>query len=265
MRPWLTPRLEVSRVEIVVPDLPEQLDGVCLAQVSDLHVGQAPWEPMRLEEAASVLRDSKPDLVLNTGDYFQGEPGMARVLIRVQTLRTREHPQVEGPANLTVLGNHDYYAGADKVRELCNALTSIGVKVLINEVLCLPIRGTEMTVAGLDAQQPGLDEAIGALRNAKKPRIILIHAPDLAQRLPAGTAELILAGHTHGGQIRIPFLSGPIVRRFSGSEYSRRRYEVNGIPLYINRGLGCTGVPLRFRARPELTLLRLRAPAKLEH
>jgi predicted MPP superfamily phosphohydrolase len=75
--------------------------------------------------------------------------------------------------------------------------------------------------------------------------------------LPAEVADLILSGHTHGGQVALPGLAGPTVRLLTGSRYVDGMYDVNGSPVYINRGLGCVGLPVRFRANPEVTLITL--------
>jgi len=85
----------------------------------------------------------------------------------------------------------------------------------------------------------------------------LVHVPDLVEKIPRGAADLVLAGHTHGGQFTLPFLEQHIVRYGCGSNYVDGLNTINDMPVYINRGLGYTGFPVRFRARPEVALVRL--------
>jgi predicted MPP superfamily phosphohydrolase len=105
--------------------------------------------------------------------------------------------------------------------------------------------------------QPRFDAAIAALLDAPRPRIVLIHEPDLAGWLPARGVDLVLAGHTHGGQATLPFLERVIVRAFARSHFVEGWYSVNDNLMYVNRGLGFTGYPLRVRVRPEVAIFRL--------
>jgi predicted MPP superfamily phosphohydrolase len=253
----LAPSLRVSRLDVAIPSLPEELDGCRIAHISDLHVGSHQWLPLHLDEVAATLREFDPDVVVNTGDYLQEDPPLAKVGAIAARLVIPSPPGLDGPANIAVLGNHDYYAGEEKVTDLKRLLGDLGIRVLINEQLELLFRERPLTIAGLNGQEPGLEETVVRLAKASPPRIVLVHEPELAQRLPPRSAELVLAGHTHGGQIRIPLLTNLIVRRFAGSNYAESRYLVNENPIYVNHGLGNTGLPFRFRARPEVTLFRL--------
>lgn len=254
----LSPRLEITRLHVRVPQLPVDLDGFTIAHISDLHVGIGDWEPPWMEEVASALTAERADIVVNTGDYLQGVPPAAKALAHAERLLLPESEALQGPRNLAVLGNHDYYAGEEAVHGLRAGLEALGVRVLANEMLSISRGGSPVVVAGLDGQAPGFDETSTLLREASAPRIVLMHEAELAERLARGTADLVLAGHTHGGQIALPGLTPLIVRRFNGSKFIAGWYHVNGNRLYINRGLGCTGLPLRFRARPEVTFFRLR-------
>jgi predicted MPP superfamily phosphohydrolase len=210
---------------------------------------------MRLEEAVEALRLTLPDLLLNTGDFLQHEPPAAKVAEAMHSivLAAREL----GTPHMAILGNHDYYTGEESVALLSTWLRELDVDLLTNEMREVEIHGGRVTVAGMSEDAPGIEEAIGRLIRSLRPRIVMVHAPEVAERLPEGSADLVLAGHTHGGQITIPFLEKAIVRRFSGSRYVEGLYSINGNPVYVNRGLGCTGIPFRFRARPEVSFFRL--------
>jgi predicted MPP superfamily phosphohydrolase len=104
---------------------------------------------------------------------------------------------------------------------------------------------------------PGFDRAVEDVLASSRPRIALVHEPEVAERLPWGAADLVLCGHTHGGQITLPGLEPFIVRRFAKTKYVEGIYQIQGMPVYVNRGLGTTGLPIRFRARPEVALITL--------
>lgn len=246
------PSLDINRVTVHVQDLPEALDGFIIAQISDIHVGEGDWGPQHLQEASDVLRRENPDIVVNTGDFLDREPPLGRVQAIAGRLTLPGEDR-----NFAVLGNHDYDAGEEIVQRLQRELHEAGIKVLENELTCVHRDDAGLTLAGLETEAPGWDQAVRKLEESGRPRVVLIHVPDCAGRLPAGIADLILAGHTHGGQIAFPGLEKQTVQKMCGSNYVEGMYEVNGSPMYVNRGLGCVGLPMRFRANPEVTLFTL--------
>lgn len=251
----LASRLEVTRVDVPIPGLSEGLIGFRIAHVSDLHVGHGSWEPLHAGEAARIVQAEAPDVVVNTGDYLQERPPLDKV---IDFARPFVLPSGGGaaPRNLTILGNHDYREPPDVVQSLTRRLKEIGIQVLVNRAACVGADGG-VSLVGLTWEAPGFEAAVEALRRATRPRIALVHEPDLVERIPAGSADLILAGHTHGGQITVPFMERLIVRKFSGSRYTDGWQRINDMPVYINRGLGTSGLPVRFRARPQVVLFRL--------
>lgn len=215
------------------------------------------WTPVEAAEAAELVHAARPDVVVNTGDYLQEEPPIEKVGHVASRFLLGQHPAVSGPANLAVLGNHDYYAGDENVAELSAHLESLGVCMLVNRGACVVSWSQGVSFVGLTDDAPGFDGAVAALLSSARPRIALVHEPDLAERLPPGCADLVLAGHTHGGQITLPGMKPFITRRFAKSNYVEGLYRINEMPVYVNRGLGCSGLPIRFRARPEVALIRL--------
>lgn len=245
------PSLEVTRQTIRIPALPAGVDGYLIAQLSDLHIGRGDWGPQHLEGAARAIREARPDVVVNTGDFLRRKPPLSRVESIVRRLL------VPGVPQFAILGNHDFYAGEEELGALVQLLDSLGVTVLENRVVSRKFGGETIAFAGL---QGNLHESAPALRElleTRRPRIVLLHEPDLAEHLPFGCADLVLAGHTHGGQVALSRLTPWIVRRFSGSRYVAGLYSIRGMPVYVNRGLGYTGLPFRFRAHPEVALIRL--------
>jgi len=250
-------RLEVCRLDVPVPDLPADLDGFCIAQVSDLHAGEGAWGPHHCQEAVDAMRAADPDVVINTGDFLQWEPAIERVgrVASGPVLPYKERAQTN--RNIAILGNHDYHPGQETAQKLRLELESVGIRVLENDGVCIPRGRAAVSFIGLTADAPGWDQGIERLLAATHPRIALVHTPDSAEYLPRDAADLVLAGHTHGGQCTLPGLESWVAWKFARTRYVAGMYSINDMPVYVNRGLGTTGLPLRFRARPELTLLRL--------
>lgn len=255
----LEPRLDVTRLDLRLKTLPPELDGFRIAQISDLHLGDGPWRPIHVQDAVDLLRAEDPDVVINTGDYMQGDPSLDRLLLMAERFVLPDKPSLSGPRNIGILGNHDYFPGVDVAAHLADGLRALGVALLQNDGVCVSRDGAGISFVGLTGEEgyAEFERGLEALAAATPPRVALIHRPDMARLVPPGGADLILCGHTHGGQIVIPGLRRWTVRQFCGSHFTEGLYEVNGIPTYVNRGLGCTGLPFRLRAAPEVTLIHL--------
>lgn len=248
----LIPPLSITHLEVRVRDLRADLDGFTIAHISDLHVGEGVWGPEHAEEASEAIQFEAPDVVVNTGDFLEGTPPWYRV---EEELHLFSAPVTEAHRNLAILGNHDYITGPESVETLKSHLDGYGIEVLENQAVRVK---DGVSFVGITDEVDGFERGVEELLSAPHPRIGLVHEPDLAERLPVDSADLLMSGHTHGGQITTPWLEGHIVRIFCGSRYVEGMYRVNGNPLYVNRGLGCVGLPLRVRAAPELTFVRLR-------
>ncbi|MGH2447810.1 MAG: metallophosphoesterase [Chloroflexota bacterium] len=247
-------RLLVTNIELTLPDVAAPLKGFTMAQLSDLHAGRNRWRPVHLNRAMAVIREAHPDVLVVTGDFLYRDPPLAELDDVFGALQSLPMPRI------VMLGNHDYYAGAEKACALSRALEAGGCRVLVNEREDVKRNGATVSFVALsdDALAANFEGGVARLMSSPHPRVALIHEPELAERMPSAAADLVLAGHTHGGQIDLPGLTHWIVRHFCGSNYIAGEYLVNGNRMYVNRGLGCVGVPFRFRAAPELTLVRLR-------
>jgi predicted MPP superfamily phosphohydrolase len=232
---------EIRELVVKIPGLPKALDGYTIAQVSDVHSGLFTG-PRELAEGLGRVRDVKPDMVVATGDLVDFDkrdaPPLARALA---DLAPRD-------GVFGILGNHDYYAGADEVRA---AMTRAGITMLVNDArIVRPNDGGGFALLGVDdewskkygAQGPDLARAAASLPK-ELPRILLAHQP-ATFRKTAGQVALQLSGHTHGGQIRPADM---LFRWVAG------RYERNGSVLYVNRGFGVAGPPVRLGVPPEIT------------
>ncbi len=254
--------LEVTRRNIVLRGLPEAFEGIRIAQLSDIHLDEF-TEPFFLRDAVRCINGLNPDLVFLTGDYVthglaprkfaQGAAWQCADIL--QGLKCRRI--------YAVLGNHDIQVGAKQVTA---ALRANGITVLINSYLPFERAGSRIWLAGLDdpvCGHPRPELAVPAsIRNRPdEPIVLMCHAPDYADKLityPAGQAvDVMLSGHTHGGQVRFPFV-GALALPPLGRKYVEGSFTVGSMQLYVNRGLGTVGVPFRLNCPPEITLHTLR-------
>jgi len=221
-----------------------------IVHLTDLHVGWGAPEHL-LDQAVRQCRRARPDLTVLTGDYLINSLEQVERLRRV--LRRLPRPCV------ATLGNHDHKAGADAVQRV---LAAQGITVLRNESRRVRLRGERLTVVGIDDGCTGHDDAPRAL--ARVPRgqraVVLTHDPELADEVARHGDHLVLAGHTHGGQVYVPLLTtayGLIRhRRYMAGWYTIRN-RGGGARLYVNAGIGYASTRVRFGAQPEIAVFDL--------
>jgi uncharacterized protein len=239
----------IERPTFVLPGLDPAHDGLRVAQLSDLHVGDR-TPPERIRAAIADVNAYRPDLVVLTGDYLCGER-------RGLGLMQEQLGGLEGPV-VAVLGNHDHWVdgpGAARV------LTAHGYSVLRNQNTTLVLRGAPFTVIGIDdllTRHARPKEAlVGARRGS---RLALAHGPKTADHLRRlGERVLCLSGHTHGGQVNIPGFTRFMLRAFAHEPYDRGLFRLGGVQLYVNRGVGNSALRIRVNSAPEVTLATFRA------
>jgi predicted MPP superfamily phosphohydrolase len=245
------PAYHVRRRAIAVAGLPASLDGLRLLHVSDLHLREGSELALRLPQ---VVGDVGHDLLVYTGDFIDTDadiPGIERLLARMPA----------GPA-FAVLGNHDHWRlGSHGVRNdvprLVAVLERAGVKVLTNAAC--PTLGGALHVAGVDDPVTGQDDLPAAMRGVPAGACVLLlsHTPDIVLRLGPYRPGLVLAGHTHGGQVRLP-LVGPVFRMTKLPRRAVMGFHVHdGVPFCITSGIGYAGIDLRIACPPEVALLSL--------
>lgn len=254
--------IDIVRRTIYIQNLPTAFHGFTIAQLSDIHLVEY-TEPAFLERVVRHTNSLHPDLVLLTGDFvtrgafsFLDSPASAQRCAEILSTLT-------APLRYAILGNHDVTFGAPIVIQ---ALTTRGTPVLINQHLPLDLKGDRLWIAGIaDAatSTPNLDLAVPA--TPKAPVILMAHEPDYADTVtqhPRGPlVDLMLSGHSHGGQVRLPVL-GALVVPPMGEKYIEGHFRLNRMQLYVNRGIGTVGVPFRLNCPPEITLLTLQPSAK---
>lgn len=242
--------VEVSRLWLRLPRLDPAFDGYRLAQISDIHSDSFMTRD-RLARIVEMVNVEEPDLIAITGDLVTDKVAYdaARLVEVLGRLRARD-------GVVAVLGNHDHRAGAEQVRAV---LAEAHIRELPNAVYTLHRGDAALAICGVDDPLSGvdrLDRVLEALPPAGA-AILLAHEPDYADRAAAtGRFDLQLSGHSHGGQINIPVAVRWALPR-KGEKYVRGLHWVNGMALYVNRGVGMFTLPFRFRARPEITLCLL--------
>lgn len=258
-------RLQTVTYTLLVPNLAPSLAGLRIAHLTDFHVGMPGTPPAILAKAVAQAEAWQPDLALLTGDFVH----RGRWLAEADMFRGL----AECVPTFAVLGNHDIRRSRRETDRIAAALGDSGVTVLRNRsvTIAFPDRG-EVVLVGVDDpsfRRDDLERAMAGLQaepDPSRPTILLAHAPEIADRAPEGRFSLIVSGHTHGGQLRFSpvqhrtFLDIGMIAGGLMSPYARGAWLVRGNPLYVNSGLGLSGIPFRFMAPPEVALFTLQPP-----
>ena len=242
---------KVSRHEVPIAGLPPRLDGMTIGHLSDVHV-QRMVRPRHLDRAVDLINELAPDLTFLTGDYVCFHPGaIPRLANSLARLQVPHRP-------VAVLGNHDHWCDGPAIRRV---LEDIGVAVLQNEHTHVEVRGERLLVVGVDDGRTRRADPVRAFAEAPPsphPVLALTHDPRTAQEMAPFGPALILAGHTHGGQINVGRLTHRMAARM-GHHHLEGFFELGERSrLFVNRGLGAS-LPLRVNAPPEVALLVLRS------
>jgi len=246
--------LEVNRYELTLPRWPSEQDGLLVALLSDLHVG-SPFNGVdKLEAIVARATASRPHIVLLAGDYVitgvrGGDP------VPLETIASTL-AKLQAPLGVfAVLGNHDHWYDGPRVR---TAFESAGIRVLENESVRVEGGGFDFRLIGIgDLWEVKPD--VGAILESLPEDLAAIaftHNPDVFP-LVTDRVALTLAGHTHGGQVDLPFFGAPVVPSRFGERYVRGHVVENGRHLFVTSGLGTSILAVRFRVPPEIALLRI--------
>lgn len=241
----------VRRAKISLPDWPAGARPVRVLLISDIHVAGPDMPPSRLARLVQRMNELSPDLVLIAGDLVSDK----RLSTRRYTLREAVAPlaSLEAPlGRIAVLGNHDHWRNGAEARR---ALAVAGIIVLENDAIAVG----PLAIGGLDdafTERHDLPATLARMRALRGARVLLSHSPDPFADLPADV-PLMLAGHTHCGQIALP-LVGPLETASDyGDRYVCGLVREGGKTLVVGAGLGTSVMPLRYGARPDMWLLEL--------
>jgi hypothetical protein len=250
--------LEVNEIEVPIRELPAAFSGLRIAHLTDFHGGHQ-ISTDYLDEAVELTNAQKPDLIALTGDYIhKGDIHIERTTDALARLRA--------PLGvLAVLGNHDYSVrnslGMRRYPDLhvkvADALTERGIRILRNEAVPLRREGAGIDVVGIEDLWSGVCDPAAALAglSAGTPRLVLAHNPLTIEKLRNDRCDLMLSGHTHGGQVMLPGV-GRLALSPRGRRFAAGLYQVGDSTLYVNKGVGF-GLRIRYRVRPEVAVFTL--------
>jgi predicted MPP superfamily phosphohydrolase len=246
---WLRKRV----LEVELPGLPEELDGLRIAHLSDFHLGVPSRGLRAVRDAVAWVGRRRPDLVCVTGDLVSRRSGMPEL----------ERLLGELGRCYVVLGNHDFADSRDPFSQRVEpeALARLeGVNLLTDESITVEIRGREVQIVGVDPRSYARREARPDTLTDESTdlRILLCHFPAIVRVIPE-VFHLVLAGHYHAGQIVVPHPAGKLRLAHLRARDVEGIYEYGQTRLHVSPGLGTTFVPFRFFARPEVTELVVRS------
>lgn len=240
--------IEPNKLEVTNYTIQDkEFSGIKIVFASDFHI--KPNQQKRLEQIVNTINAQKPDIVVSTGDYVSGHT-------QESTMHPKQIAEKLSKVKVkygfyTTLGNHDSWYDKYFIKEI---LETKNIKVLNNKNVKLNINDKEIYIAGVEDQMTAFPNIYEALENTKSPTILLTHTPDIFPKIPSDV-NLTLAGHTHGGQVRLPLLGALIVPSDYGNKYSAGYIEEKGKKLIVTRGIGVSILPMRFNCVPEIVVI----------
>jgi len=253
---WVKPeQFSIETIHLKLPRLPHAFSGLRIAQISDIHMGS--WMNLdRFQQVADLILAQEPDLLLITGDFLFGHNFTEASRGDLNDLITVLSPLAATLPSFAVLGNHDYWTNPEAVREMLRACQ---ITELTNTVFTLTRGSENLHLCGVDDVWEGnvrLEDVLNQLTDDSA-AILLAHEPDFADTSAAtGRFDLQVSGHSHGGQVVIPFY-GPPILPYLGEKYPSGLYKIGDMFQYTNRGAGTGVLAVRLNCSPEITLFIL--------
>lgn len=240
---------EINKTKLFWSELSLDLAGLTFVHLTDIHHGRDIGVDY-IEKCVASVNNLCPDIVFITGDLVSGYSGFIKPCIDVLAkLKSRYGVYV-------VPGNHDYWSDIDLMAQ---EFKKSGIHFLINESYPIKIKNTTLEIIGLDDLWAGQPDIIKALKNVDPHamKILLMHNPDLFPEISSNGINLILCGHTHGGQVCLPFVGPPIIPSRYGIKYAKGLYKNANCTMYVNKGIGLMPPPVRFMCKPEIAFFSL--------
>ena len=239
--------LTIENVTVYLKRLPRQLDGFRIVHLSDIH--HSPFTNLEhITRAVEIANNLKPDMFILTGDYVSHESEYIAPMAKVMGKLAAEF------GTFACLGNHDHWTDAELIT---NCLSDEGITVLINEGFRFKARDASFWLCGVDDLMVGKTDLRQALMGAEpdEMKLLLAHNPEIIRRAAKVGIDLMLSGHTHGGQVKIRDEEKRIFQRRRLSNGLHHRKETQ---IYITRGIGTVVLPIRYQCPPEISLIQLR-------
>lgn len=240
--------LSVEEVEIFLERLPHRLDGFLIAHLSDIH--HSPFTDIRhILAAVETVNRLEPDIVMLTGDYVSHEVEYIEPMADAAGLLNSRL------GTYACLGNHDHWTDAALVT---SHLERNGIKVLVNEGMRMITGNGSFWLAGVDDYMVGKTDVKASLEGsfAHELKLLLAHNPAIVRQAARRGVDLVLSGHTHGGQVKIGRGEGGLISKRRMTSGLHRRYDTQ---IYITRGIGTVVLPVRYQCPPEISMIRLRS------
>jgi predicted MPP superfamily phosphohydrolase len=249
--------LSVVTQPLAIRNLPDAFHHFRIVQISDIHYDEY-TEPSFVRRVLARVNALAPDLVLLTGDFISFTPLSRSFAVGAMHRCAETLRAIACPQRFAVMGNHDSFLGAPEIRPI---LAAADIPLLVNQYVPIERGGQRLWLCGIHdpvTHVPDLDLAIPARPDG--PVLLMSHGPDYADTLlthPRGPlVDVMFSGHTHGGQVRLPFVR-PMHLPSGGRKYVEGLIHLDRLQLYVNRGIGTTGVPFRLNCPPEITLFTL--------
>ena len=244
-------QIKIENLSIEIKDLQPSFQGIRIVHLSDLHSKNFGGREKAILES---LKRLNPDFVFITGDIVDWTTQDLESCQDFWTEFSKDYPErVFG-----VLGNHEHRH--PKLKIIKNLLEESGIEILENEVRKIERNGDSIYLIGVDDPHESHDDIKKAMEgiNTEAPKILLAHSPEIFRKIKGKNIDLVLTGHTHGGQVNIPFITDFFLPLKYDKQYRDGLFKENSTFLYVNRGIGTTFLPIRFNSPPEITLITLR-------
>ncbi|QMV17554.1 metallophosphoesterase [Granulicella sp. 5B5] len=249
-------QLQTTERTFDIANLPDAFVGYRIVQLSDIHMEEY-TEAWYLERVVAVTNALKPDLVLLTGDFVSRGPLSLKTSWRAAGLCAEILTGLKAPQRYAILGNHDVAVGAEHV---IMPLREHGTPFLVDSYVAIERGYDRIWLCGTDDATTTPDLRTTVPPDPRAPVLLMCHEPDYADdlmKMPQfSKVDLMLSGHSHGGQVRLPYL-GPLILPPGGRKYVEGHYQLGRTQLYVNRGIGTVGIPLRFDCPSEITHITL--------
>lgn len=245
--------LDVEEVPIKIEKWNSNLDNLKIAVVGDIHAGKPFFEDWRVKKIVDKINSLSPDIVLLVGDYVNG--GWYQSSMNLEKLASLLS-KIKAPLGVyAILGNHDYLYGAGQIRKMIN---STNIKLLENSNAKVDTPKGSFYISGI-ADPLSADYSYSqALKGIGKnsPVIFLSHTPDVFREIPS-EASIAFSGHTHGGQVKLPFIGALFSNTFAKVKLIEGEYRNGPKTIFVTRGLGTSRLPVRFLCTPVISLITL--------
>jgi predicted MPP superfamily phosphohydrolase len=252
--------LQITRQRVTLARLPKAFTGFRIAQLSDIHIGPFMTED-EIRKYVRITNDLKPDLIALTGDFVTWDPSTQRAVVDALT-------GLHAPFGIFgCLGNHEAWSGTED--SITRMFQQVGIRILRRESVLVSAQGESFNLIGVDFEtrrhmvagsERFVRTYLAGVENLVAPgmvNILMSHNPDTFDRAAELGIDLSLAGHTHGGQVALEFVSPEIAPSRLVTPYVAGWFQKPGGRLYVNRGIGTIGVPMRIGAPPEITVYEL--------